>query len=73
MIVDINKLNAKRVEAGMSIESLCSALHIDPATYYRRAKDNGKGFKIGDMHAMVSILNLTNDDAASIFLAKDSH
>ena len=73
MMVDINKLNAKRVERGLSIEAFSKALHLDPATYYRRAKDNGKGFKIGDMHNMVEILDLTNDDASSIFLATDSH
>lgn len=73
MFVDINKLNAKRVERGMSIEQFCKALHMDPATYYRRIKDNGKGLKIGDMHNIVSVLKLSPEEAANIFLAIDSH
>ena len=72
MMVDINKLNARRIERGFSIESFSCALEMAPATFYRRAKNNGKGFKIGDMHNMVELLQLSPNDAASIFLAEDS-
>ena len=72
MNVNINKLNAKRVEKGLSIEEFSKALHMNPATYYRKSKNNGKGFKIGDMHNMVDVLNLSCDDATTIFLATDS-
>ena len=68
--IDVNKLNGKIVENGMTKESLAALLGIDRSTFFRRIKNNR--LLLADVHCICSALHLTNDEAVSIFLSRKS-
>lgn len=65
--VDLDKLNGKIVERGMTKEVIASAIGIDRSTFYRRLKLNK--LLVGDIHKMCEVLCLTPAEAVDIFLA----
>lgn len=61
-----NKLKAKLVENGVSMESYAKALGIDTATLYRRI--NKDDMRIRDAIISKDFLHLSNEEAVDIFL-----
>lgn len=73
-MINRNKLRGKIVENGFSVEELSKQIGINPSTFYRKMdKDSMSQFTIGECHKMCSILNLSSEDAISIFLPEYSH
>lgn len=66
-MLDVQKLKGKIVEKGKSVESVSAELGINPATFYRKLKNNS--FEINEADKLVDILSLTNDEAVSIFFS----
>lgn len=66
--MDINKLNGKIAERATTKEAIADEIGIDRSTFYRRLKD-GK-LRIGDMHKMCDVLQLSATEAIEIFLAQ---
>lgn len=69
-IVNINRLKGKIVERGMSIATLAEALEIDRATLYRKLENDGAGLLVRDANKIATVLDLTRDEALSIFFAR---
>lgn len=66
-MLDVQKLKGKIVEKGKSVESVSAELGINPATFYRKLKNNS--FEINEANKLVDILSLTNDEAIAIFFS----
>ena len=73
MSTNMDALRAKMAELGISNETMAKRLGIDVSTFYRKLKSDGMTFTVGQIHAIVAVLGLTTEEAASIFLWNDSH
>ena len=67
-MVDVSKLKGKIVERNTTQEELASKIGIDKSTFYRKMKQNGN-FSIKEVNLIVSTLNLSKDEAMSIFFS----
>ena len=68
-MVDISKLKGKIVERNTTQEELANKIGIDKSTFYRKMKQNGN-FSIKEVNLIVSTLNLSKDEAMSIFFSE---
>ena len=66
-MVNVKKLRAKMVEHDISVEELAIAMGVDRATLYRRLERDGESFTIKEADIIVRTLNLSCDEATSIF------
>ena len=73
MKVNIQLLEKKILESGMTIEDFSKNMGISPSTYYRKREKGCLTFSVGQMHSIVEILGLSMEEANNIFLAKNSH
>ena len=72
MIVNIARLKGKIVEHGNTQEAVASAIGMDRSTFYRKLKDGGEKFTIGEIHGIVNAVPLSRDEAIDIFFAQQS-
>lgn len=61
-------LRGKIADRKITQEELARSIGIDPSTFYRKMKSEGANFTVGEMHKIVDVLNLTPNEAATIFL-----
>jgi len=67
MMLNKNKLKAKVIENGLTMEKVAKALDINVTTLYR--KINGTSdFTRSEMHKIKDLLNLSDKEAIDIFL-----
>lgn len=66
--MNILKLKGRIVENGLNNSSFADKINLPVATFYRRLENDGKDFTIGEIERMVSVLNLSRQDAIDIFL-----
>ena len=59
-----NKMNANQI----SVEEMAKKIGVDTSTFYRKLKTEGVSFTVGQMHKIAEVLQLSHDEAASIFL-----
>ena len=69
-MVDTRLLRIKIEEKRTNISEIASKMGIDKATLYRRIA-NSVTFTIGEVGKIAEILNLTHDEAVSIFFSHD--
>lgn len=67
MIINIPKLKSKIVEKGKTHEAVANAIGIDKSTFYRKLKNGGDGFTIGEIHRMEKEIPLTKEESIDIF------
>ena len=68
MTTNMDKLRGKMAEKKIGKEELAAKIGVDASTFYRKMKDDGVKFTIGQMHKIVEVLDLSREDAATIFL-----
>ena len=68
-MVNVSKLKGKIIERNTTQEALAKDIGIDKSTFYRKMKQNGS-FSIQEVNLIVSSLNLSKDEALSIFFSK---
>ena len=68
--ININMLKGKIVEKGMTVTDLAQKMGIDRATLYRKMENNGATMLVRDANNIVSVLNLTSDEAVAIFFSQ---
>lgn len=66
MICNTSKLKGIMVEQGITQDEMAKRMSIDRSTFNRKLKC-GVAFTIGEAHSIVTILNLSKDEAADIF------
>lgn len=68
-MVNVSKLKGKIVERNTTQEELASKIGVTKGTFYRKMKQNGN-FSIKEVNLIVSALNLSKDEAMSIFFSE---
>lgn len=68
MSTNMDILRGKMVEKRVSCEEMARKVGIDTSTFYRKMKLGGMTFTVGQMHKITEVLNLTHEEATSIFL-----
>lgn len=68
-MINVNKLKGKIVEKGMNIELLSEKIGLDKSTMYRKLNAKGETFTIKEAKSIISVLELNQDEANSIFFA----
>ena len=63
-----NKLKAKIVEKGLNVEALADKIGLERSTLYRKL-NNFEKISIGEAIRMKVALEMTDDEAISIFLS----
>ena len=66
--MNLFKLKAKIVENGINVEALAERIGVDRSCLYRKLNNFDK-FTIGEARKIKSALNMTNEEAANIFLS----
>lgn len=66
-MINIQKLKGKIIEKGLSISELAERIDINRATLYRKLKGNGENISIKEANLIVKELDLTLEEANSIF------
>ena len=72
MQVNIARLREKILAQGMTQEKAAHAIGMDKSTFSRKMKGQALGFSVGEMHKLVSVLNINNTEAVEIFLFENS-
>jgi DNA-binding Xre family transcriptional regulator len=67
LLVNVNKLKGKIVERGMNVSELAEQIGIDSATLYRKLSNNGDTILIKEANLIAQVLELSKDEAMSIF------
>lgn len=67
MVVNTARLKGKIIERGNTQENVANAIGMDRTTFYRKLKDGGDKFTIGEIHRIVSAVPLSKDEAIDIF------
>lgn len=70
MRVDIDLLKKSIAASGKTKETVAKELGIDYSTFSRKMNSDALAFSIGQMHKMVDVLDLSADQAKSIFFAQ---
>ena len=70
--MDLNKLKGKIVEKGWNVEKLAEYIGVDRSSMYRKL-NNFEKITIGEAKKIAIALELSNEDASSIFLGIQSH
>lgn len=65
--MDLNKLKAKIIEKGWNVEKLAEQIGVERSSMYRKL-NNFEKITIGEARKITSVLNLSNEEASSIFL-----
>ena len=65
--MDLNKLKGKIVEKGWNVEKLAEYIGVDRSSMYRKL-NNFEKITIGEAKKIATALELSNEDASSIFL-----
>lgn len=71
-MVNVLKLKGKVVENGLNLSEVAKAIRIDRCTLSRKLGGSGEDFTIKQADELTKLLNLTADEAMSIFLASMS-
>lgn len=66
--IDVNKLKSKAVAKGKTLEGLALDLGVDRTTFYRRLRNCT--LRIGDIHKLIEVLDLTSEETIDIFLSR---
>lgn len=70
MRVDIDLLKKSIAASGKTKETVAKELGIDYSTFSRKMNSDALAFSIGQMHKMVDVLDISADQAKSIFFAQ---
>ena len=69
MQTNMDLLRGKMAEKKVGKEELAQRIGVDASTFYRKMKDEGVSFTVGQIHNIVDALNLTHEEAIAIFLS----
>ncbi len=69
-MVNSAKLRGKIVENGLTLEKVAKAINLNKSTISRKMNKNGDDFTIKQADDIVKLLNLTAEEATSIFFSQ---
>jgi plasmid maintenance system antidote protein VapI len=65
--MDLNRLKGKIIEKGWNVEMLAEQIGVERSSMYRKL-NNFEKITIGEAKRIKDALNLSNEEASSIFL-----
>lgn len=65
--MDLNRLKGKIVEKGWNVETLAEKIGVERSSMYRKL-NNFEKITIGEAKKITAVLNLSGEEASSIFL-----
>lgn len=68
-MTNVSILRGKIAECNMTQEALADSIGINSSTLYRKMKDSGKNFTVGEVEKIANILSLNSEDVMKIFFA----
>ena len=63
------KVKARMVELGISGETMAKELKMNPATFYRKMKNNGNDFSVENLYVFKDFLKMTDQMALDFLLS----
>lgn len=69
-MTNVKLLEEKMKEKNMTVSDMAKRLNINESTWYRK-KRSAKSFSVGEAEKICHILDLTGDECAEIFFAKE--
>ena len=70
MSTNMDVLRGKMTERRITQEEMARKIGVNVSTFYRKMKTDGINFTVGQMHKIVEVLKLTNEEAAAIFCGR---
>ena len=70
-MANMKKLKLKLKEKGLSVEDVSKTMGINRATFYRKIKNDGETFTVGDIDKLSRILGLQVDEINEIYFAQN--
>lgn len=70
-MANMKKLKLKLKEKGLSVEDVSKTMGINRSTFYRKIKNDGETFTVGDIDKLSRILGLQVDEINEIFFAQN--
>lgn len=70
-MANMKKLKLKLKEKGLSVEDVSKTMGINRATFYRKIKNDGETFTVGDIDKLSRILGLQVNEINEIFFAQN--
>lgn len=70
MRVDVELLKKSIAASGKTKETVARELGIDYSTFTRKMNSDALAFSVGQMHKIADVLDLSADQAKSIFFAQ---
>lgn len=70
MVVNVQRLQGKIAEKQNTQENVADEMGMTYSTFYRKMKNGGDGFTVGDIHKMIACVPLTKEEAMDIFFTK---
>ena len=67
-MLDILKLKGKVAENNLNMTSLSKNIGMNKNTLYRKIANNGERLNLGDIKSICKVLNLSFEDACTIFM-----
>ena len=72
MAIQVLKLRGKMAENGLTVEEFCERINMAKPTYYRKVNEDGRGFTLEEINAIIETLSLTQEETIAIFLPQFS-
>lgn len=70
MHVNTDVLKDRIAKCNRTLDGVADFLGMNRSTLYRKIKNNGLSFSIGEMHGIVEYIPLTKEEAIAIFLSE---
>ena len=67
--MNMQKLEQRMEDMGISVPMMAKELGMDPSTYYRKRQRNGEEFSALDLMVFKRVLCMSNQDAQDILLS----
>ena len=70
--MNIQKVEERRKDLGISVPEIAEMLGMDASTYYRKLQKNGEGFSALDLTVFKRELHLSEKEALELLLSENS-
>ncbi len=67
--MDAARLKEKIISQNTTIEAVAEAANMDRSNFYRKLKNNGKGFTVEEVKLLAKALNMNPAESTDIFFA----
>ena len=64
----VQEVKGRMVAKGIEAQALARKMNMNPSTFYRKMKNSGKNFTLGDLLVMKEALQLSDQEAVDILI-----